>query len=258
MTRYGGKLKFIGIDLAWSYKNNTAVSVLELQTNKKSVNLIDYAERLNGDEEIIDYVYKNVEKGVCVSIDAPLIVKNRTGARPIDREISAKFRKYFAGAHPCNLNKFKGKVRGSELVRKLTRLGLKHNPYVCNSERRQIANMIIEVYPHPAQVVLFRLKKRILYKRGDVEIKRKGLLKLRRYIMERLKDTEPWLNANSKLRDLCTINLRAVRGKRLKSYEDTLDSLICAYVGFYHWYWGAEKSEIIGNLQTGYIVNPKI
>ncbi len=76
--------------------------------------------------------------------------------------------------------------------------------------------------------------------------------------MERLTDIEPWLNANSKLRDLYTINLRAVRGKRLKSYEDILDSLISAYVGFYHWYWGAEKSEIIGNLQTGYIVNPKI
>ena len=76
--------------------------------------------------------------------------------------------------------------------------------------------------------------------------------------MERLTDIEPWLNAYSKLRDLYTINLRAVRGKRLKSYEDILDSLISAYVCFYQWYWGAEKSEIIGNLQTGYIVNPKI
>ncbi|ODS33646.1 MAG: hypothetical protein SCARUB_01247 [Candidatus Scalindua rubra] len=250
-------MKFIGIDLAWSYRNNTAVSILELHSIKKSVNLVDYAERLESDEEIIDYVSKNVDKGACVSIDAPLIVKNRTGARPVDREVSARYRKYFAGAHPCNLNKFKGKVRGNELFKKLTELGFEHNPYISISKRRRITNIIIEVYPHPAQVVLFKLRKRVLYKRGDVETKRKGLLRLRRYIVERLPNTEPRLNVNHKLQDLCTRSIQAMRGKSLKNYEDTLDSLICAYVGLYHWYWGNEKSEVIGDLQTGYIVTPK-
>jgi predicted RNase H-like nuclease len=131
-------LKFIGIDLAWSYKNNTAISVLELHTDKKSANLIDYAERLNSDEEIIDYVGRNVCKGTCISLDAPLIVKNKTGARPVDKEISARFRKFLAGAHPCNLNKFKGKVRGNELVKKLKDLGLRHNPYINISNRKQL------------------------------------------------------------------------------------------------------------------------
>jgi predicted RNase H-like nuclease len=251
-------LKFIGIDLAWSYKNNTAISVLELHTDKRSVNLIDYAERLNNDGEIIDYVSRNINKGTFISIDAPLIVKNITGARPVDKEISARFRKSFAGTHPCNLNKFKGKVRGHELVKKLSSLGLRQNPYINISRRRQITNIIIEVYPHPAQVVLFKLRKRILYKRGDVETKRKGLLRLRKYIMQRLTTIEPRLNKNSNLTDLCTRNMRSMRGKSLKRYEDTLDSLICAYVGLYNWYWGSEKSEVIGNLQTGYIVNPKM
>jgi predicted RNase H-like nuclease len=104
-------LKFIGIDLAWSYKNNTAISILVLHTDKRSMNLIDCAERLNNDEEIIDYVSRNINKGTFISIDAPLIVKNVTGARPVDKEISARSRKYFAGAHPRNLNKFKRKVR---------------------------------------------------------------------------------------------------------------------------------------------------
>ncbi len=249
-------MEFIGIDLAWSYKNNTAISVLELHVDKKSANLIDYAERLNNDEEIIDYVSKNVSKGACISIDAPLIVKNKTGARPVDKEISARFRKFLAGAHPCNLSKFNGQVRGNELVKKLKALGLRHNPYINIYKRRQIANIIIEVYPHPAQVVLFRLKRRIMYKRGDVETKHKGLSKLRRCIMERLTNIEPRLNVNHKLQSLCTRNMRAMRGKTLKSYEDTLDSLICAYVGFYHWYWGDEKNVVIGNLETGYIVTP--
>ena len=76
--------------------------------------------------------------------------------------------------------------------------------------------------------------------------------------MERLTNIEPKLNVNSKLRDMCTRNILDVRGNRLKNYEDTLDSLICAYVGFYHWYWGEEKSEVVGDIQTGYIVTPKI
>ncbi len=45
---------------------------------------------------------------------------------------------------------------GGELAKILTRLGLRNNPHISNSKRRQITNMITEVYPHPAQVVLFR------------------------------------------------------------------------------------------------------
>ena len=80
---------------------------------------------------------------------------------------------------------------------------------------------------------------------------------MKRCIIERLTKIEPHLNVNSKLQELCSVNMRGVRGKSLKGYEDTLDSLICAYVGLYHWYWGDEKSEVIGNLKTGYIVTPK-
>lgn len=48
------------------------------------------------------------------------------------------------------------KCDGDELVKILTRLGLRDNPHISNSKRRQITNMITAVYPHPAQVALFR------------------------------------------------------------------------------------------------------
>ncbi|MDR4497963.1 MAG: DUF429 domain-containing protein [Candidatus Scalindua sp.] len=249
-------MKFIGIDLAWSYGNNTAISVLSLGEDKKSAYLDDYAKMVSSDEEILDTVEMHTVKGVCVSIDAPLIVKNRSGARPVDKEVTARFRKFYAGAHPCNLNRFGGKVRGIELIRKLKRLGLRHNPYIPVSKRRKVTSIIIEVYPHPAQVVLFGLTKRILYKRGNSEIKRQGLLVLRNSITEHLIHLEPNLKMNSKLQELCTTNIQCMRGKNLKSYEDTQDSLLCAYTGFYHWYWGEEKSDVIGNLRTGYLVTP--
>ena len=52
-------------------------------------------------------------------------------------------------------------------------------------------------------------------------------------------------------------NLPALRGQRLKDHEDTLDALFCAYLAWHCWRWGAERSEMIGTLENGYIVVPK-
>lgn len=43
---------------------------------------------------------------------------------------------------------------------------------------------MFEVYPHPAQVVLFDLPKIIRYKKGSASEKREGLSVLRRYLAE--------------------------------------------------------------------------
>ncbi len=45
-------------------------------------------------------------------------------------------------------------------------------------------------------------------------------------------------------------------GKELKAIEDRLDSLLCAYVAAYWWYWGEAKNMVLGNLDTGFIVIP--
>jgi predicted RNase H-like nuclease len=47
-----------------------------------------------------------------------------------------------------------------------------------------------------------------------------------------------------------------VTGKIFKEIEDKLDSLICAYVAAYWWYWGAAKNLVLGNETAGYIVIP--
>jgi predicted RNase H-like nuclease len=38
---------------------------------------------------------------------------------------------------------------------------------------------------------------------------------------------------------------------------DLLDGILCAYLAYYYWYWGEERSWIIGDVETGYIVLPK-
>ena len=47
-----------------------------------------------------------------------------------------------------------------------------------------------------------------------------------------------------------------VGGTALKAVEDQIDSVLCAYIGAYWWYWGAEQNVVLGNERDGYIVVP--
>jgi predicted RNase H-like nuclease len=53
------------------------------------------------------------------------------------------------------------------------------------------------------------------------------------------------------------ILLLSSTGAVLKEVEDKLDSLICAYVAAYWWYWGKERNLVLGDRTTGYIVIPQ-
>ena len=50
----------------------------------------------------------------------------------------------------------------------------------------------------------------------------------------------------------------SVTGAQLKAIEDKLDSLICAYIGAYWWYWGTKRNLVLGDRTTGYIVIPTL
>ncbi len=250
-------MRFIGLDLAWGERNNSAVAVLESLTGGNSVRLIHFQERLQTDESILDYVISATTEEACMAIDAPLIVRNLEGARPVDKEITKLFGRYGAGAHPCNLKKFPHGVRGERLIRRLSRYGFKHRPRIRLNERRKPMKRVFEVYPHPAYVVLFNLEKRLLYKKGKVEMRREGLTILQNRLLEELSRLEPCLKIDKRLKSLLQKNVSLRKGITLKAYEDTLDALFCAYIGLYHWYWGEERTMVIGDMHTGYIVVPK-
>ena len=57
-----------------------------------------------------------------------------------------------------------------------------------------------------------------------------------RALLLRLFDTEPCLLSSERMAELLSVDLDALRGRALKAYEDTLDSLLCAYVAYYFWY----------------------
>lgn len=47
-------------------------------------------------------------------------------------------------------------------------------------------------------------------------------------------------------------------GPALKIHEDRLDAIVCGYLAFYFWYWRDDRNEVFGDVNTGYIVNPRL
>ena len=115
----------------------------------------------------------------------------------------------------------------------------------------------IEVFPHPAIVHLFDLQRILKYKKGRVGDRHLELTKLYNYITDILPTLEPSLNKDTNSHFLnFEFLVSTCTGTVLKDSEDKLDSLICAYVAAYWWYWGKQKNLVLGDISTGYIVIP--
>ena len=139
-------MHFVGIDLAWGDRQPTGLAVLDEDARLLHVSAV------RTDEEIRTALTPYVEGPCLVGIDAPLIVVNPTGSRPAEQELTRDFRRFEAGAHPSNTGKpeFANGTRGARVCKMF---GLDMDP---RSGRKRRA---IEVYPHPATVVLFGLGK---------------------------------------------------------------------------------------------------
>jgi predicted RNase H-like nuclease len=243
------RTRFIGLDLAWSPRNNSAAVVLEAQGS--SAQWIDHREELGDDEEIHSFLCSAAASGsALVAIDAPLIVPNEKGGRPVDRQISRIFGRFHAGCYPANRNR--GCARGEGLVDELRREGFVHHPYF---EQRTSERTVFEVYPHPASIALFDLERTLKYKARSgrtIAFRRQQLSRLRDELLT-LSDAEPAMHVTV---DVTTRELGALRGRRFKRFEDLLDAAVCAYTAYHAWYWGPQGYEVYGDTSCGYILVP--
>ncbi len=243
-------MRFVGIDLAWSDRNPTGGVVVEEHARRGHI--VSYAPALQTDADILALIVAAVDgEGVLVAVDAPLVVPNATGARLCDRLVSRRFARYQAGARPAYRGSpsFPGRIRGEDLVASLTAAGITHSPEVA---RRRSARQVFEVYPHPATVVLFGLHKTLKYKHAPDRSAR--LVEYRRYqaLLRNLAGADPPLVPP----DFLAEDVGALAGQRLKSYEDLLDALLCAYVAYWCWHHGPAGYEMLGNMAEGYILVP--
>lgn len=239
----------IGIDLAWSGRNPSGLALLRLNPKTGQLALVETA-RLREDDDIVRWIEARRAATTVLAIDAPIIAPNPAGTgRPCDRQVSKAFGQFHAGCYPANGPKC---VRPIALRRKLERSGFDSDP--ARVPRRQ-GLWQMEVYPHPAQVVLFGLRRILKYKKGTPAARRAGLRRLAAHIARDLTRKKPALTRNAVLRELCSFD-SVLRG--LEDHEDRLDAVVCGYVAAYYWWWGKERCQVFGGVQRGYIVTPRL
>jgi predicted RNase H-like nuclease/ppGpp synthetase/RelA/SpoT-type nucleotidyltranferase len=241
-------MHYIGLDLAWGERKPTGVAVL------------DAAGRLlhlsaQGDDDAITAAVESYTAGAClVAIDAPLVVVNPTGSRQAEKDLNADFAKYQAGAHPANTGKpeFAGEPRGARVARAW---GLDIDPH-STAERRAI-----EVYPHPATVVLFGLDRTLKYKQRSgrsLTDLRLALLRLMQ-LVETLHTADPpmLVRDDPGWRAVVEQVEHAQRKSELRRVEDQVDAVVCAYVAMFAASHPAATT-VYGDLDTGYILTPSL
>lgn len=243
--------RFVGLDLAWSPRNNSAAVVLE--ASAAVATWCGHAERLGDDAELLAFLRQAAGTGpALIAIDAPLVVPNVEGARPVDRQITSLFGRYGAGCYPAYRNRPGGCTRGERIVDGLSAAGFVQNPYI---HTRQAVRSVFEVYPHPAMISLFELDRTLKYKarpKRSLDLRRSELVRLRDFITS-LRHRQPAMFMPAIVTHR---RIDALRGVAFKRYEDLLDAAVCAYIAFYAWYWGPESYQVYGDMGTGYILVP--
>jgi predicted RNase H-like nuclease len=239
---------FAGVDLAWAGRNPTGVAVVDAGGD-----LVHLGAVLD-DDAVLAALSPYVQGDCLVAFDAPLVVTNRTGQRPAEAALNRDFRRFEAGAHPANTTKpeFADVPRGARLARAL---GLDMDP------RSSAARRAIEVFPHPATVVLFRLARTLKYKAKpgrDVARLRSELLLLMDGIEKLAHATVPMRVASHD--DWAQLRRKVAAAQRkcdLRRAEDPVDAVVCAYVASYAQRCPAGVT-IYGDFATGYIVTPSL
>ena len=242
-------MKFIGVDFGW-VSGASGLCCLEWYDNK--LQILDITTKLEI-ETIFTWIDQWIpeQQPALIAVDAPTIIPNKTGTRLPDKLTHKYFGRYHAGCYPANLNRPFAE-RTVSFGNTLTSKGFIHAPTITP---QQLGKYQIEVFPHPAIVNLFNLERILKYKKGKLAEKKAELQKLSDYITHNLPQLQPTLNLES------VVTLPPIpdktTNKELKAIEDKLDSLICAYVAAYWWYWGEAKNLVLGDETTGYIVVPK-
>ena len=232
-------MHFVGIDLAWGERQRTGLAVLD------DAGRLVHLSSVHTDEEIRDALAP-YDGPVLAGIDAPLIVTNPTGSRIAEQELNRDFRSFEAGAHPSNTGKpeFANGTRGARLCR-LLRLDMDPRS---GRERRAL-----EVYPHPATVVLFGLRKTLKYKdkRGrTLDTMRAELLLLMTHLERIVPMNRAWQALRADVEG-------ATRKSELGRAEDQVDAVVCAYVALFAARW-PERVTTYGDFERGYIVTPTL
>ena len=251
-----GRRRLIGIDLAWGEGNGSGCAELVREEGGLSLSRLDL---LYSTDEIVQWIAPEQGDWV-IAVDAPLVVLNETGRRAADAEASRFYGRFEAGAYPANrkvLTKYArgGEHRGEQLLRALQSGGAK---LVERAEDAVAGRLAFETYPHIVMVELFGLERTIKYKKGTDADKRRGQRQLCAAIREHLcgPSASPRLRIDDLLEEMLADPEPPLTGVRLKSHEDVLDGLVCAYTAA--WVDMGRPIQGLGEVGAGVMITPEV
>jgi predicted RNase H-like nuclease len=241
------EVRLLGVDLAWGSRARTGLAALDARGR-----LLDLRD-VRSDEEIVDWVSAWAPGSCVVGIDAPVVVRNPTGARDCERLVTRYFGRHHAGAYPANTGNPAFAGGSTRALRLADRLSLDVDP------RSGAARRALEVFPHPATVALLGLPSVLRYKhkagRDIALLSRETALLLG--LLEGLADGDPpllvrdqpgWTEVRSAVGS-------ATRKADLRRVEDRIDAVICAYVALLA-LRAPDRLYVFGDGASGYIVTP--
>ena len=189
-----------------------------------------------------------------------------TGQRPVEVQLTSLFGRYDAGPHSANCSNpnFQATGRIQGMVRLLHDFGFVQQTTVRKQESQRA---FVEVFPAPALVILFpchlhsahthcrppRYKHK--HQRSWPELCSEW--EIYRARLRSLECREPALKFSAEVRKQIGIDVAEFKGAQYKQFDDLLDGIFCAYLAYYFWHWGSDRTWVIGDLETGSVTVPK-
>ena len=248
---YENTLRIAGVDLAWGERNGDGLCLVSARRLPENATADCRAEVLEtahvfGDTALLDWIETRLPTSQGSSLllfDAPVVCPNATGSRPVDRLTTSRFGRFHAGPHPANAVRC---ARPLRLARELEARGGVVGWRLGSAER-----LLAEVFPHPAMIRLLGLERIVKYKRGPVTARRAEFARLQGLLREclRTKFAAGEWEETPALADV-------LAAPWTKPAEDQLDAFVCALIGYWHWRHGERRSEVLGDLETGFILLP--
>ncbi|WP_342389309.1 DUF429 domain-containing protein [Salinicoccus bachuensis] len=240
-------MKFIGIDLAWTYRNETGICVLDAAG---AVEFLDAAVYSN--EEIVEIIIEHLDGPVTIAIDAPLIVNNENGSRGAEGALMRSrihgHRLFAFNSNRAFLTRTFGDIRGETLMNNIMqsvadiRIGFERG-----------SSNIVETFPTGICCGLFPAMHPIRYKR-----KRKMTFKETCGEMDRLISLFRQMETDGSIGGLdekLGWDAEEATRKSHKHLEDKVDAFLCAY-GMHAIYAGTAEEKLFGSIEEGFITLP--
>lgn len=235
-------MRIIGVDPAWGERQGDGICLIDVDAGGAC--RVSASLHLYGDAAFLGWLDEIVPPPgtpALLMFDAPLVCPNATGSRPVDRLTHTLFGRFHAGAHPANATLCPRPLR---LVEALAARGFTVGWMLGAAPR-----LAVEVFPHPAMIRLLGLSRIVKYKRGPVAARWAEFARLQGLLRGCLPVSFPGLESTPPLEEI-------LRATWTKPVEDRLDAFVCALVGLHHWRHAGKRSEIIGDLATGFILLP--